>query len=226
MKIISGTKTSEDVNRIQENQERSCPPNSKQRNGKNDKNDKSRKSCLFCGGIHQFEKGKCPVWDHKCRQCGGRNHFASKCKKSGKRVNNISSTDSPSSSVDDNEDIKYIAGIAVECANICSVESSDKSWEIYPEMMIDDKPFKVQVDCGLLINILPKDVTGNVQLSTHFKNPRHVEQNGSHSTRIVITNPQNHKKYSVAMEFIVVTEKLTPLIGARAAQHMKLPTIH
>ena len=44
------------------------------------------------------------------------------------------------------------------------------------------------------------------------------------TTRIIVTNPQNRKRYSV--EFVVVAEKLTPLIGARAAQHMKLLTIH
>ena len=44
------------------------------------------------------------------------------------------------------------------------------------------------------------------------------------TTRIVVMNPQNNKKYSA--EFVVVTEKLTPLIGARAAQHMKPLTIH
>lgn len=37
-------------------------------------------------------------------------------------------------------------------------------------------------------------------------------------------NPENGKKYSV--EFVVVSENLTPLIGARAAQHMKLITVH
>ena len=40
------------------------------------------------------------------------------------------------------------------------------------------------------------------------------------STRIVLRNPKNRKKYSV--EFVVVKENLTPLIGAQAAQHMKL----
>ena len=39
-------------------------------------------------------------------------------------------------------------------------------------------------------------------------------------TRIIIRNPKNQKKYSV--EFVVVAENLTPLIGAQAAQHMKL----
>ena len=56
MKIISGTKTSEDVNRIKEKRETSCPPNFKRKNGKNDKNDKSQKSCLFSGGVHPFKK--------------------------------------------------------------------------------------------------------------------------------------------------------------------------
>jgi len=74
----------------------------------------SRKSCLFCGGIHPFGKEKCPAWGQKSCQCGGRNHSASKCKKSGKCVNNISSTDSPSSSVEDNEDIDYMQTCAVE----------------------------------------------------------------------------------------------------------------
>ena len=44
------------------------------------------------------------------------------------------------------------------------------------------------------------------------------------ATRIVLRNPKNRKKYSV--EFVVVNENLTPLIGAQAAQHMKLITVN
>ena len=44
------------------------------------------------------------------------------------------------------------------------------------------------------------------------------------ATRIVLRNPKNHKKYSV--ELVVVKENLTPLIGAKAAQHMKLITVN
>jgi len=43
------------------------------------------------------------------------------------------------------------------------------------------------------------------------------------TARIIVTNPQNREKYFV--EIVVVTGKLTPLIGARAAQHIKLLTI-
>ena len=38
--------------------------------------------------------------------------------------------------------------------------------------------------------------------------------------RLIVTNPANRKKYSV--EFVVINEELLPLMGARAAQHMKL----
>ena len=44
------------------------------------------------------------------------------------------------------------------------------------------------------------------------------------SVRLIIRNPQNKKKYSV--EFVVVSEGLLPLIGAKAAQQMKLLTVH
>ncbi|XP_028419155.1 uncharacterized protein K02A2.6-like [Dendronephthya gigantea] len=42
--------------------------------------------------------------------------------------------------------------------------------------------------------------------------------------RVAIRNPKSGKKFS--LEFVVVRESLTPLIGARAAQQMKLITIH
>ncbi|KAK3794019.1 hypothetical protein RRG08_028453 [Elysia crispata] len=37
--------------------------------------------CRFCGRKHPFEKEKCPAWGKTCSNCGGRNHFCTKCKK-------------------------------------------------------------------------------------------------------------------------------------------------
>ena len=42
--------------------------------------------------------------------------------------------------------------------------------------------------------------------------------------RLTIRNPRNNKKYSV--EFMVVKESLTPLLGAKVIQHMGLVEIH
>ena len=131
--------------------------------------------------------------------------------------------------MEEDEDVDYIAGIGVESAHVYSVEPSDKKRipkEIYSEMLIDDKPIKFQVDCGSSINILPKDVVDSYNLALTSKtlimwNKTEVTPLGT--ARVIVANPQNKKKYSV--EFVVVTEKLTPLIGARAAQRMKLLTI-
>ena len=44
------------------------------------------------------------------------------------------------------------------------------------------------------------------------------------ATCVTIRNPRNGKKYSI--EFVVMTEELTPLLGAKASQHMGLLEIH
>jgi len=43
-------------------------------------------------------------------------------------------------------------------------------------------------------------------------------------TRVKIRNPRNDKKYSV--EFVIVKEELTPLLGAKASQHMGLLEVY
>ena len=73
------------------------------------------------GKWHPFVRGQCPAWGHHCSKCGGRNHFETKCKKSGKNVNNINPTDSPA---EDYEEVDYIASIA---ENVSSCGTKRKS---------------------------------------------------------------------------------------------------
>ena len=55
-----------------------------------------------------------------------------------------------------------------------------------------------------------------------------MEQNGNYTPwsdkKIVLRNPKKCNKYLV--EFVVMKENLTPLIGTQAAQHMKLITVN
>ena len=39
---------------------------------------KSRE-CIYCGGIHEHNKNKCPAFGKTCRKCGKPNHFQSVC---------------------------------------------------------------------------------------------------------------------------------------------------
>ena len=90
-------------------------------------------------------------------------------------------------------------------------------------MLIDDRKVDFQIECGASINIiLAKHAEGHdIQATTktlRMWNGSQVKPVGT--TIIVMRNPKTRKKYSV--EFVVVDSDLTPLIGERAAQEMKL----
>lgn len=139
-------------------------------------------------------------------------------------MHNIEPTDSPA---EDDEEVDHIPSIA---ENVCSVGPSDKrhfAKEISSEMVIDDKSVIFQMDCGSLINIIPKSIVDKHKLTPTSKtlimwNKMEVTPLGT--ARIIVTNPANRNKYSV--EFVVVNEELLPLMGARAAQHTKLITVN
>ena len=139
-------------------------------------------------------------------------------------MHNIEPTDSPA---EDDEEVDHIPSIA---ENVCSVGPSDKrhfAKEISSEMVIDDKSVIFQMDCGSLINIIPKSIVDKHKLTPTSKtlimwNKTEVTPLGT--ARIIVTNPANRNKYSV--EFVVVNEELLPLMRARAAQHTKLITVN
>ena len=99
--------------------------------------------------------------------------------------------------------------------------------EIYAEMIINGSSLSFQVDCGGSVNILPLKYVGDCAIKPSKKSLR--MWNGTNvtpvgSTRVIVRNPKNHKRYSI--EFVVVRETFTLLIGARAAQQMKLIKIN
>ena len=62
------------------------------------------KKCKFCSGSHQ--RGNCPAYAKRCRNCNRKNHFASRC--SQKMVNQVAVQDTSSSSSDENYDKFFI----------------------------------------------------------------------------------------------------------------------
>ena len=94
-------------------------------------------------------------------------------------------------------------------------------------MEIGANPVRFQVDCGATVNILPKKYVGSNKIEKTSKvlqmwNRDKLKPEGT--CRLIVKNRKTKKKYSV--EFIVVKESLTPLIGASAAQQMKLITVN
>lgn len=183
-------------------------------------------------------KKKCPAWGTKCLNCGGRDHFAKACLKSKKpqrfdagvkQIDTSVEESSDSDSSTDSSEIDFITSITTTVSAVKS-DSPPKSGyakEIYTVMEIGNHAAKFQIDCGASINIITEALIGNSVVTPTSK--RLVMWNKTEITpmgamRVVLRNPKNRKKYSV--EFVVVKENLTPLIGAQAAQHMKLITVN
>ena len=105
--------------------------------------------------------------------------------------------------------------------------NSISEWEIYAKMLINEKPVKFHIDCGATVNVLAskyvnKDNIQPMKRVLQMWNKTELKPEGV--CRVTIRNPKNRKKYSV--EFILVKENLTPLLGAKVIQQMKLIEIH
>ena len=230
LQAISGTEN-EEINKIKQRDSRFKNPQIKKTR---DPNGNGRKTCRFCCGEHVLKKEKCPAWGTKCLNCGGRNHFAKACRKSKKSqrvdagVKQIDTSGKESSDSDSSE-IDYITSMTttVSAVNSDSPPKSGYAKEMYSVMEIGNHAVKFQIDCGALINIITEALIGNSVVTPTTKrlvmwNKTEITPMGA--TRVVLRNAKNRKKYSV--EFVVVKENLTSLIGAHAAQHMKLITVN
>ena len=128
---------------------------------------------------------------------------------------------------DDSSDYEFLAVIVVE-PSVHAIEGmSGHAREIYTEMIVNEKKIKFQIDCGASINIINRCHTTGSHITPSNKtlkmwNGADLKPLGT--TCLKVKNPKTQKKYSI--EFVVVPDNLTPLIGARTAQQMELITVH
>lgn len=99
--------------------------------------------------------------------------------------------------------------------------------EIYAQMLINEKPIKFYIDCGANVNVLPAKYVNKEDIHPTKRvlkmwNKTEVKPEGT--CHVTIRNPRNRKKYPV--EFIVVEQDLTPLLGAKVIQQMGLIEVH
>ena len=123
------------------------------RNGKSNLTMPVVNLCICCETKHEKNKEKSPAWGKNCRECNGRNHFATNCQKSGQPVHGLDTMESDTS--ESNSDIEIITSICIEEEMVSQVSGQEYAKEIYAEMMIDDNTVKFPVDCRASVNILP-----------------------------------------------------------------------
>lgn len=208
------------------------------RNDRNVKQDKHKapennaRKCKFCGEQHQMRKELCPAWQQRCRKCNGRNHFAKMCRRDSHGdvhgIRDYENDPEVSSEESDDSHYDFLSGIDIKefdsTINAIDDKTAYKRF-VYTEMIINKENF--QIDCGASVNIINEKYTkGNdVQPTTKaLKMWNGTELKPIGIIRLIIKNAKIGKKFSI--EFVVVPNSYTPIIGARAAQQMKLITVH
>ena len=219
-------------------------PKSSRGKFKKNKHDKSKsrpknkpntepRDCKFCGNKHILDKSQCPAYGAKCNVCGNRNHFAKMCKT--KSVKSVQQETEVSDENDDYEEYYSDSDNSVEYINVVTCTNTINNVkptcpdDIYAEMLIkpENKSIHFQVDCGAKVNTIPQRLIQNKEI-THRPNTLRMWNNATcealGTCRLTLQNPRNKKKYSV--EFVVVKDNLTPLLGSKASQHMGLITVN
>ena len=178
----------------------------------------SNKPCDFCGRKHRRGRANCAAWGRVCGACGKKNHFASQCK-AKEKTHNVEVEEGATSE----EEFLYCVTSKPE---MTGTVNSVSEREIYAQMLVNEKPIKFHIDCGATVNVLPsKYVNKDVQPTKRVLQMwTKTELKPEGICRLTIRNPRNQKKYSV--EFIVVKEDLTPLLGATVIQQMGLIEVH
>ena len=173
-----------------------------------DPRDTGPRECKYCGRIHMTKKELCPAWGKTCTSCKRDNHFAVKCTE--KRFRRVHLVDE----VEEGSDEEWINAVHTK-----------GSTQLKCRMLVEGKEVIFQVDTGATLNLLPvKDVDNfNAAIAPTTR----TLQMWNNSTeiplgvsRISLRNPKNNKKYCV--EFVIVKENRTPLIGYKAAEQMGL----
>ena len=207
-------------------------PNLRKENKKSPK-DQLVEECKFCGRQHQRNRAKCPAYGQICSSCGKPNHFPVKCgkKSSDSKKPSQKSKHRKVHQLADSDDASYSSEgeiLSVSSQNaVNTVEMSEFKSKIFAHIEIEDVLVKMQVDSGASCNVLPhkflpKDTvvdTTEVKLTTHSK--ASVKVLGV--AKIQLRNPKNQKKYRV--QFVVIDEDYTPLLGSTSAQEMGMITV-
>lgn len=177
-----------------------------------------RKECRFCGRAHDMIRSKCPAYGRKCAKCNGDNHFAVKCTKKG--INLIGSQE-PGDTGSGSETEADVGSLTHGVAAVTSPLHTAK-------MRIQGRNLKFLLDSGASLSLLSAHDVDITRLPP-LKNVKTLKMwNGSTqrslgSTAVRVYNPKTKTSHEV--EFDIVSEKLTPILGCIAAQDMGLVTM-
>ena len=186
------------------------------------KKDSNTRQCIWCGEEHARIKSQCPAYGKTCSACQRQNHFTKMClqkKSRGKYKTTVHHLQDESDETSSGE----------EFIDTISTHGNTKDVKCRLILPVPNKTEVVfQVDTGASVNVLPsKYHPADLPLNPVKKTLRAWSNNtitplGSY--RHSFRNPMNRRRYSI--EFLVVKEDFTPILGLRASQALNFITIN
>ena len=94
-------------------------------------------------------------------------------------------------------------------------------------MVVNKQLVKLQVDCGVTVNVLPQRYVRNKEIrheDVSFKMWNDVTIQAIGKCRVKTVNPVTGEKWKI--DYVIVDQDLIPLLSRKAAEKMKLITIN
>ena len=106
---------------------------------------------------------------------------------------------------------------------------SSSSKYLYSKLKLGNRIIKFQIDSGAGVNVIPLSIVPeDIELKPNDNIKLEMWNNSTlkpvGKCRVNVTNLENSKKYNV--EFVVVSENFTPLLGKRASEQMQFITVN
>ena len=157
--------------------------------------------------------GACPALGKTCGKCGDKNHFAKKCPR---KVHQLSAEDPEEELFSDTADIGAVTH------QVCVLSTGPRA-----KLRVQSKTKAFLLDTGTSVNLISShDVdTRKLRLTTPGRtftmwNPNGTTQQAMGRASIQFYNPVT--KLTCDVNFDVVSDKLTPILGCRTIQEMGL----
>lgn len=159
--------------------------------------------CHFCAVRHPNDRDRCPAWGRNCAKCGKRNHFARCC-----RFPNVNAFSRGATSSDSEHSVSNVSQMRTKKC-------------VYASLLVGDKVVRFQVGTGATANIIPAKWCPGIRVRPDqgplcMWNGSKLKPKGL--ATITVINPKDGSSHQ--LEFVVVEEELTPILGIDSIQRL------
>ena len=182
--------------------------------GNTDPENKATKECNYCGYNHRPGKDNCAAWGRQCSFCKAPNHFSAKCRKKRQEVRYVDHQNQ-----NDDSDTEWLQTYGI------TGDTAKK--RVTASMQVNHCDVRFLLDTGSDVNTITQRFVHKQQVRQ--TRGKLIMWNGSKmspvgATTLTVTNPKTREKHEV--DFVVVQNDLTCVIGSTTVQEMGLITVH